>query len=101
MFSAYRRVACAVCIAFGVVLPIVFQMAGAAGSIFLPMHIPVMIAGLFIGAEAGFIVEIISPILSSLMTGMPALMPVLPLMVVELGLYGAVGSYLHYTMKFS
>ncbi|MHC1745977.1 MAG: ECF transporter S component [Negativicutes bacterium] len=101
MFSIYLLVAGAVCIAFGIVLPIAFHMAGAMGSVFLPMHIPVMIAGLFIGAEAGWITGMITPLLSSLMTGMPPLMPVLPLMVVELSVYGFAGGYLHQRMRFS
>jgi len=35
--------ATALCIALGIVLPILFQAVPNAGSVFLPMHIPVLI----------------------------------------------------------
>lgn len=82
-------------IAFGVVLPIAFHMVGAMGSIFLPMHVPVLIAGLYLGGAAGFLVGLLTPILSSLMTGMPPAMPIMPVMAVELAVYGAAGGYLY------
>jgi uncharacterized membrane protein YesL len=99
MYSVYRLVASAVCIAFGVALPVVFHMAGTMGIVFLPMHLPVLIAGLFLGAEAGFFTGVITPLLSSLMTGMPPLMPMLPPMAAELGAYGWIGGYLYEKRK--
>ena len=86
---------CAVFVAFGIILPIAFHFVGAMGSVFLPMHIPVMIAGLFLGPVAGLTVGVIAPLMSSVLTGMPPLMPVLPIMAVELAVYGATGGYLY------
>lgn len=99
MTDTYKLVAGSVFIAFGIVLPIAFHMAGAIGSVFLPMHIPVLIAGLFLGRKAGFLTGLLTPILSSLMTGMPPIMPVLPIMTVELAVYGLLGGYLYKEKK--
>ncbi len=90
-----RMVASAVFVAVGIILPITFHFVGAMGSIFLPMHIPVLMAGLFLGPLAGLTVGMMTPILSSLLTGMPPLLPALPLMTMELAVYGAVGGYLY------
>lgn len=79
---------CGVMIALGIVLPIGFHAIGAAGPIFLPMHIPVFIAGILLGPLYGMLAGLITPIMSSFMTGMPPLLPMLPIMVMELALYG-------------
>ena len=81
-------------IALGIVLPIGFHMVGAAGPIFLPMHLPVFLAGIMTGPIGGLIVGVITPLLSSLMTGMPPVLPMLPIMLVELGVYGLTIGYL-------
>ena len=48
-----KLVSCALCIALGVLLPMAFHVIPNAGSIFLPMHIPVLICGLFCGWPYG------------------------------------------------
>ena len=59
-------------IAIGVILPQLFHIFGqSAGQTFLPMHIPVILAGMLIGPVWGLGVAVIVPILSSLITGMP------------------------------
>lgn len=82
-------VAAALCIAIGVVLPQAFHMIPNAGSIFLPMHIPVLLCGLVCGWKYGFIVGIVTPAISSLLTGMPPA-AILPGMICELAAYGLV-----------
>lgn len=89
-----KLVASSVFVAFGFILPIAFHFFGALGSVFLPMHIPVLVAGLFLGGYAGLVVGVLSPILSSFLTGMPPTMPILPIMAVELAVYGSVSGYL-------
>ena len=84
-----KLVSCALCIALGVLLPMAFHMIPNAGSVFLPMHIPVLICGLFCGAPYGLAFGIITPFLSSMTTGMPPAI-ILPQMVIELGVYGLV-----------
>lgn len=73
-------------IAIGIILPSVFHAFGA-GSVFLPMHIPVLLCGLICGPFWGLAAGIITPILSSMMTGMPPA-GILPSMVCELAAYG-------------
>ena len=77
-------------IACGIVLPMVFHMFSMGGSIFLPMQIPVLIAGYFLGPIYGASVGIITPVLSGLLTGMPPLVPVMPIMAFELCGYGLI-----------
>ncbi|WP_434794755.1 hypothetical protein TPDSL_19440 [Terrisporobacter petrolearius] len=77
-------------IACGIVLPMVFHMFSMGGPMFLPMHIPVLIAGYFLGPIYGAGVGIITPVLSGLLTGMPPLVPVMPIMAFELCGYGLV-----------
>ena len=70
-----KLVMAAMCVALGIVLPMAFHTIQNAGSIFLPMHIPVLICGL--------------PVLSSLFTGMPPA-AILPAMLCELAVYGLI-----------
>jgi thiamine transporter ThiT len=77
----------ALCIALGLVLPILFHMIGA-GSVFLPMHIPVLLCGLLFGWQYGAVCGFIVPLLSSLLTGMPPIFPTAAAMMLELCAYG-------------
>jgi len=87
-------------IALGVLLPIVFHLIGS-GQVFLPMHLPVLFAGLLLGPLPGLLVGLFSPVLSSLLTGMPPLVPTLPIMLGELGVYGLTAGWLHHRLRFS
>ena len=84
-----KLVSCALCIAIGVLLPMAFHVIPNGGSIFLPMHIPVLICGLFCGAPYGLACGIFTPFLSSMIIGMPPAM-ILPQMMIELAVYGLV-----------
>ena len=86
-------------IAFGILLPMIFHQFNMGGPGFLPMHIPVLIAGLFLGPLEGLLVGLVTPILSSFLTGMPVLFPMLPIMVFELGTYGLVSGYFAEKLK--
>lgn len=88
-------------IALGIVLPMAFHLVGgpSLGRVFLPMHLPVLIGGAFLGPLSGLIIGIITPLLSSLFTGMPPVLPMLPIMIGELGLYGLVMGYLFFRIK--
>ena len=82
---------CGVLIALGVVLPQLSHIFGPQVSkVFLAMHFPVLIAGLFAGPAYGAIVGIITPVISFFITGMPPV-PMLYFMIVELAVYGAAG----------
>ncbi|MEG0115171.1 MAG: ECF transporter S component, partial [Hydrogenoanaerobacterium sp.] len=60
------------------------------GPVLLPMHLPVFLAGLLCGGPYGAIVGAVLPILSTLLTGMPKMFPTMPMMTVELAVYGLV-----------
>ena len=81
----------ALLIAVGLVLPQLFHLIGgtAAGTTMLPMHIPVLIAGLLLGPSMGMSVGLLLPLVSSLLMGMPPAIR-LPFMMVELFTYGLV-----------
>ena len=59
-----------------------------AGSIYCPMHIPVLLCGLICGWQYGLLCGIAGPLVSALITGMPPA-AVLPGMLVECAAYGA------------
>jgi uncharacterized membrane protein len=80
-------------LAAAVLFPVVFHQFGIAGRVFLPMHIPIFLAGLVLGPWAGLVVGILSPGLSSLLTGMPTATYAV-LMTPELATYGMVSGLL-------
>lgn len=88
MTPVKKLVFTAVCAALCVVLPLAFHAIPNGGSIFLPMHIPVLLCGLICGWPYGLICGLLGPFISSF-TGMPPL-PILPSMMVECGTYGLV-----------
>lgn len=85
-------------IAIGIILPMAFHAFGL-GSTFSPMHIPVLLAGFVVGPFYAGAVGVITPILSSLFTGMPPAFPVLPYMIFELATYGIITSILYRQLK--
>ena len=86
-------------IACGLLLPLAFHSFGMGGRTFLPMHLPVFLGGLLLGWLPGLIIGALTPVLSSLLTGMPPLIPSLPMMFVELALFGLVSGYLYHDKR--
>jgi uncharacterized membrane protein len=80
-------------LATGVIFPFIFHQFGIAGRIFLPMHIPVFLAGLILGPWAGLLVGALCPGLSAVMTGMPPAVLAIP-MTPELAAYGLISGLL-------
>jgi len=89
----------AVFITLGITLPIVFHQVALAGRVFSPMHIPVLLAGIFAGPASGLIVGLVCPGMSFLLTGMPPPYAV-PLMSLELPVYGVSIGILIRVIKF-
>jgi 2-polyprenyl-3-methyl-5-hydroxy-6-metoxy-1,4-benzoquinol methylase/thiamine transporter ThiT len=73
-------------LALGVLLPLFFHLFGA-GSIFLPMHLSILLGGFLLGPFYGVLLGLLTPLLSFLSTGMPPV-AALPGMIVELAFYG-------------
>lgn len=101
MNTNYRLTLPALFLACGLLLPMAFHISGLAGKIFLPMHIPVLMGSLMLGWQQGLFLGFATPLLSSLLTGMPPLYPMAPIMTVELALYGTAAGYLYRTRKCS
>ena len=93
-----KLVLTALLIAIGVVLPQAFHAIPNAGSVFLPMHIPVLISGFAVGPVYGAICGILTPILSHLIFGMPPA-PMLAQMICELAMYGLMTGLLNRLIK--
>lgn len=99
MLRTNKLVLTSLFIACGLLLPLAFHTFGMGGRTFLPMHIPVFMGGLLLGWLPGFIIGALTPLLSCLLTGMPPLIPSLPMMIVELALFGLVAGYLYYDKR--
>ncbi len=98
MNKTKQIVLAALFIAIGVALPQAFHAIPNAGSIFLPMHIPVLIAGFALGPLFGALCGVLTPILSHLLFGMPPAM-MLAQMVCELACYGLLTGLLNRAFK--
>lgn len=87
-------------ISLGIIIPQLFHLIGGPmlGGVLLPMHLPVIAAGMLCGPLVGVITGLFSPLLSSAITGMPPV-PRLWFMMVELGVYGWVAGMLYYQLR--
>ena len=83
MSNIRKMVSTALFVALGIALPLAVHSIPNAGRVFLPMHIPVLLCGIACGFPYGLACGILTPLLSSLFTGMPPA-PVLPAMLCEL-----------------
>jgi riboflavin transporter FmnP len=87
-------------LAVGLLLPLVFHsvFGEAGGRALLPMHYAVLLGGLLLGPVAGAFLGITTPLLSTVLTGMPPA-AILPPMVIELAVYGLVAGLAHRRWK--
>lgn len=79
----------ALLLSIGIVLPFSFHSLGIPGTFFLPMHIPVLIAGITVGPLYGTLLGILLPLISHILIQMPAI-PILYIMIFELLFYGLI-----------
>ena len=77
-------------LAASVVLPMVFHLVGL-GQMFLPMHIPVLLAALTLRPRFAIAVGVLAPVTSMLITGMPPA-PFAAMMTIEFVVLTAVAS---------
>lgn len=82
--------------ALGIILPQIIHLTfgPSLGSILLPMHLPIILAGFFCGPFYGLLVGSFCPLLSFLITGMPPI-PLLGFMIIELAVYGFTAGILY------
>lgn len=90
----------AMLITLSIVLPQIFHLTGIpqVGSVFLPMHIPVLLAGFMLGPIYGSVIGAVAPVISHLLTNMPASAR-LPFMIVELLVYGLASGLFYHAFK--
>ena len=60
----------AVLIAFGLIVPSIFHYFSLGGRVFLPMHIPVLLAGMLLSPSIAVIVGLLTPVMSTLLTAL-------------------------------
>ena len=72
----------------GLLLPFVTGQIPQFGKMLLPMHIPILLCGLICGWKYGFVIGLITPLLRSIIFGMPVLYPNAITMAFELATYG-------------
>lgn len=77
-----------------VLLPVVFHYFNLGGQIFLPMHVPILVAGFVLPWKYGALTGFLAPVLSFLITSMPQ-MPGGVIMMCELATYGMTASILY------
>jgi len=85
-------------LALGLIIPYIFHSSGIAGNIFLPMHVPVLIGGFLLPPQFALLLGILTPIINSLITGMPGF-PIVLIMIFELGTYGLLASVFYLKLR--
>lgn len=99
--STKKLVFVSLCIAIGLLLPQIVRLLpiANAGSVLLPMHIPVLICGYVAGEKYGLLTGLVLPPLAFFLTGMPPLFPVGVSMMLELATYGLLTGLLYRLTK--
>lgn len=82
-------------IALGIVLPFITGQIPQIASMLCPMHIPVLLCGFICGWKYGLITGFITPLLRSVLFGMPPMFPTAISMAFELMTYGFLAGYLY------
>lgn len=82
-------------LALAIIMPFLTGQIPEIGNRLLPMHIPVLLCGFVCGWKSGLIVGFVTPILRSMLFGVPVMMPMAAAMAFELAAYGAVTGFLY------
>lgn len=77
-------------LALGLLMPFITGQIPEVGNMLLPMHIPVLICGYVCGWQYGLVIGFITPLLRSVLFGMPPMVPKAICMAFELMVYGMV-----------
>ncbi len=86
-------------LATGLILPFITGQIPQIGVMLSPMHLPILLCGLICGWKYGLLVGFITPLLRSVLFGMPVMYPAAIAMAFELATYGFVSGYLYSTSK--
>jgi hypothetical protein len=81
-------------------LPAAMHAAGLPVRLLLPMHWPVLLAGLVYGWRSGALIGALAPAISYALSGWPR-PAVLPAMILELALYGFLAGFLRERLRWN
>ena len=96
-----KMVLAALLTCLGLLFPYITAHAFAlAGTVLLPMHIPVLLCGFLCGPKYGGLCGLLTPVLSCMLTGMPVAYPMLPIMICELVAYGLIAGWAYQKRHF-
>ncbi len=90
-----RMTYAALYLAIAMVLPFLTGQIPEIGAMLCPMHIPALLCGFMCGWSWGAMVGFISPLLRSVIFGMPAMFPEAVSMAFELAVYGGMAGLLY------
>ena len=93
--STRKLVFAALLLALGLVLPFLTAQIPQVGSMLLPMHLPVLLCGFVCGWPYGLLVGAVTPLLRSMLFGMPPPYPTAVAMAFELAAYGGIAGFLY------
>ena len=82
-------------LALGLLLPFLTGQVPKIGNMLLPMHIPVLLSGFICGWQYGLVVGFVTPLLRSVLFGMPPMFPIAVAMAFELATYGLISGLLY------
>ena len=97
--NTLSMVIAAMCIALGLILPFLTGQIHAVGNMLCPMHIPVLIAGFLLEIKYSAAVGFITPLLRSLLFGMPAMYPGAISMAFELMALAVIAGLMHKLLR--
>ncbi|MGS0973759.1 MAG: ECF transporter S component [Candidatus Izemoplasmataceae bacterium] len=87
-------------LSLAIVLPFLTGSIEFLGASFLPMHLPIIICGYICGPKYGGLIGFISPLLRTVLFGMPPFYPIAIAMSLELATYGfVIGLLYQYSKK--
>ncbi len=86
-------------LALCLVLPFFTGQIPAIGSMLLPMHLPVLLCGFLVGWPYALAIGFISPIMRSILFGMPPMFPTAIGMAFEMATYGFVCGIIYPRVK--
>ncbi len=95
MKQTKKLVLSALFIAIGIILPVFTGHIPQIGNMLCPMHIPILLCGFLCGWQYGLAVGFVTPLLRSVLFGMPPMMPTAVGMAFELAAYGVVTALLY------
>ena len=99
MKNTKKLVLSALFLAIGLILPFITMQIPAVGKMLCPMHIPVLLCGFIVGWPYGLLVGFITPLIRSVLFGMPMMVPNAVCMAFELATYGFVAGILSKKMR--